>query len=85
MHGIEHNFVLAHTQVIIAAPVGDALDVVRSVPHGVRELALFTNNVVEHTIFARVFQGFKQGIEWLFVYHSNVFTLLNIALGSDNG
>ncbi|MPL74811.1 hypothetical protein SDC9_20630 [bioreactor metagenome] len=70
VHGRKHHRVLAHAEIIVAAPDGDLfLRAVRARPHRLREGALFTLDVDEDPVAALVVQLLDRLIEREIVVH----------------
>jgi acetylornithine/succinyldiaminopimelate/putrescine aminotransferase len=64
VHGREDGRVLAHAEVVVAAPHGDGLrGPVRPVPGGVGELAALARDVDEGAVAALVVEAVEGGVE----------------------
>jgi hypothetical protein len=59
MHGINNSLMLAHAQVIVAAPVYDVFNSKPTVPNSIGEFAFLTDDVIEYSVFARIFKILK--------------------------
>jgi hypothetical protein len=50
---------LAHAQVVVAAPVYDVFNSKLAVPNSIGKFAFLTNDVIEYSVFARIFKILK--------------------------
>ena len=69
LHGLNHDGVLTHAEVVVAAPHDHVAGPALAAQHGVRELIGAARQIREHAIAALFFKGLDLAREEFFVEH----------------